>query len=48
MQIEAKVLIAKFLQNFEYELDPTQDISVRFQLTLKPNGGCKVTLSPRV
>ena len=45
--MEGKVLIAKLLQNFRYELDPNQSFGIQENVTLKPRGGVKATISWR-
>ena len=45
--MEAKVLIAKIVKNFDIHLDMTQDFGVKQETTLRPNGGCRCTLTTR-
>ncbi|XP_033644711.1 cholesterol 24-hydroxylase-like [Asterias rubens] len=44
--IEAKVLLCKFLSNYELTLDPDQSLLMENQGTLRPKDGCRVTLKP--
>ncbi|XP_019613831.1 PREDICTED: cholesterol 24-hydroxylase-like [Branchiostoma belcheri] len=44
-QIEAKVLLCKFLQKLDFELDPNQSFAVSEASTLRPKGGCICMLS---
>lgn len=46
-QIEAKILIAKFLQNYEYKLSPGQCFDAAQELTLRPKDGVNCTISLR-
>lgn len=39
--IEARVILAKLYQNFDFKLDPTQSFEILDQLTLKPKGLCR-------
>ena len=45
--MEAKVMLAKFVKNFEFDLDPNQDFSVCSKTTLRPRDGVKLTLKIR-
>ncbi|KAJ8045974.1 Cholesterol 24-hydroxylase [Holothuria leucospilota] len=38
--IEARVILAKLYQNYDFKLDPTQSFEILDQLTLKPKGQC--------
>ncbi|KAJ8045983.1 Cholesterol 24-hydroxylase [Holothuria leucospilota] len=38
--IEARVILAKLYQNYDFKLDPTQSFEIVDQLTLKPKGQC--------
>jgi cholesterol 24-hydroxylase len=46
-QIEAKILIAKFIQNFDFTLNPTQSYAIADALTLRPKDGVKCKLTMR-
>nr|QUF59386.1 cytochrome p450 CYP3049C1 [Brachionus angularis] len=45
--IESKVFIAKFVQNFEFRLDPNQSMKACLLTTLRPKDGTKCYLKPR-
>ena len=45
--MEAKVLMAKILKNFDIRLDMTQNFGVEQALTLRPADGCRCVLTPR-
>jgi hypothetical protein len=47
LKIEGVVVIAKFVQNFNFKLDPLQSFDVTQELTLRPIDGTKVCLMPR-
>ncbi|KAJ8045987.1 Cholesterol 24-hydroxylase [Holothuria leucospilota] len=38
--IEARVILAKLYQNYDFKLDPTQSFGILDQITLKPKGQC--------
>ena len=46
-QIEGKVFLAKFIQNFDFKLDPNQSFRPIEMTTLRPVDGCKAYLSIR-
>lgn len=46
-QLEAKVILAKFFQKFDLELDPSQEFEVVEATTLRPKGGVRCTLTLR-
>jgi cholesterol 24(S)-hydroxylase len=46
-QIEGVILIAKFIQNFDFRLDPTQKFHTADLGTLKPFDGTKCFISLR-
>ncbi|XP_070608534.1 cholesterol 24-hydroxylase isoform X1 [Erythrolamprus reginae] len=46
-QMEAKVLMAKFLQRFEFELAPPQSFKIQDMGTLRPLDGVTCRLKPR-
>ena len=45
--MEAKVLLAKIVKNFDIKLDMTQNFGVAQELTLRPIDGCRCTLTTR-
>ena len=46
-KIEGVILIAKFVQKFDFELDPYQSFGITQELTLKPKDGTRCTLTLR-
>ena len=46
-QLEMKVLVAKFIQNFNYKLDPTQSLAFQDYVTIRPADGVRASLSWR-
>ena len=46
-QVEMRVLLAKFIQRFNLELDPNQSFDIEEKLTLRPKGGVMATLTLR-
>jgi len=46
-RMESKVLLAKFVQRFDFELDPNQSFDIEETTTLRPKGGTKATLKLR-
>nr|AFM89960.1 cytochrome P450, family 46, subfamily A, polypeptide 1 [Callorhinchus milii] len=46
-QMEAKVILAKFLQRFDFQLAPGQNYEMMDTGTLRPRGGAVCTLKPR-
>nr|AHL88992.1 cytochrome p450 3049A1 [Brachionus koreanus] len=46
-KIEAKIFLAKFVQNFDIRLDESQSYGQKELLTLRPKDGCRVYLSQR-
>ncbi|XP_072283556.1 cholesterol 24-hydroxylase-like [Pyxicephalus adspersus] len=46
-QLEAKVVLSKFLQRFEFELVPGQSFNILDTGTLRPRDGVVCTLTPR-
>nr|UOU03258.1 cytochrome P450 3049A1 [Brachionus rubens] len=46
-KIEAKMCLAKFVQNFDFKLDETQSYAGKELLTLRPKDGCRVYLTQR-
>lgn len=47
VQIEGVAVIAKIVQNFDYDLDPNQAMNVIQELTAKPIDGTKIVLRLR-
>ena len=45
--MEAKVVLAKFVQRFDMKLDPTQSFDIEETTTLKPKDGTRATLTIR-
>lgn len=43
----AKIFLAKFVRNFDFELDPSQDFGKTQEATLRPTDGTRCFLSPR-
>ncbi len=46
-QIEAIIVLAKFIQKFDLILDPNQSFSLLQNLTLRPKDGTRCTLTLR-
>nr|ATW72320.1 cytochrome p450 CYP3049E5 [Brachionus calyciflorus] len=46
-KIEGKLILAKIIQNFDFELDPNQSFKVVQHATLRPIDGVKIFLKPR-
>ena len=46
--MEAKVLLAKIVKNFDIKLDMHQNFGVKLEATIRPIDGCRCYLSPRV
>ena len=46
LQIEARILLAKLLQNFRFSLVPKQNLGYIVETTLKPKDGCQVFITP--
>ncbi|XP_022090630.1 cholesterol 24-hydroxylase-like [Acanthaster planci] len=44
--IEARILLAKLLQNFSFSLVPGQDLGCVVETTMKPKDGCQVFITP--
>jgi cholesterol 24(S)-hydroxylase len=44
--IEARILLAKLLQNFRFSLVPKQNLGYIVETTLKPKDGCQVFITP--
>lgn len=44
-QIEAKIILAKIIQRFNFEMDPEQSFDIEESTTLKPKGGAVCTLT---
>ena len=44
-QVEAKIILAKIMQRFNFELDPDQSFEIVERTTLKPKGGVMCTLT---
>lgn len=40
-------MLAKFLQNFEFKLDPNQNFGAALTTTIAPAGGVRCVLLPR-
>ena len=47
LQIEAKVLLSRFLQTFKFSLVPGQSRKVRERITIRPKDGVMCTLTKR-
>ncbi|CAF0860746.1 unnamed protein product [Brachionus calyciflorus] len=45
--LEGRVILAKFIQNFDFELDPNQSLIIDEWTTLRPRDGVKVYLKPK-
>ena len=45
--MEAKILLAKFVQKFNIHLDMSQSFDIKEVFTLKPKDGCRCTLTLR-
>jgi cholesterol 24(S)-hydroxylase len=45
IQVEAKIILAKIMQRFNFELDPDQSFEIEERATLKPKGGVMCTLT---
>ena len=45
--MEAKVMLAKIVKNFDIKLDPDQNFGARLDSTLRPIDGCRCILSLR-
>jgi hypothetical protein len=43
----AKVFLAKFVRNFDFKLDPSQNLGWTQEATLRPHDGVKCFLYPR-
>ncbi len=46
--MEMKVIVAKFIQSFDFVLDPTQNFGIKQNTTLFPGDGTRCTLLPRL
>ena len=46
--MEAKVLLAKIVKNFDIKLDMNQNFGAQLEFTIKPIDGCRCTLTPRI
>ena len=46
--MEAKVILAKIVKNFDIQLDINQNFGVRLDVTLRPIDGVRCTLKSRV
>ena len=46
--MEAKVILAKIVKNFDMKLDMNQNFGIAQDLTLRPIDGCRCILSNRV
>ena len=46
-KMEAKVVLAKFVQRFDFTLDPNQSFDIQETTTLRPKGGTMATLKFR-
>nr|ATW72316.1 cytochrome p450 CYP3049A4 [Brachionus calyciflorus] len=46
-KMEAKIFLAKFVQNFDFRLDETQSFAGKELLTLRPKDGCRIYLTQR-
>lgn len=44
-EIEAKIILAKIIQRFNFEMDPDQSFDIEESTTLKPEGGAVCTLT---
>lgn len=44
-EVEAKIILAKIMQRFNFELDPDQSFEIEERATLKPKGGVMCTLT---
>ena len=47
LQMESKVLLAKFVQRFNFNLDMSQSFDILEATTLRPKEGVLCTLTPR-
>lgn len=45
--MEAKVLLAKIVKNFDIELDKNQNFGVKMESTIRPKDGCRCILKTR-
>jgi len=45
--MEAKIIMTKLIQRFEFELDPNQSFDVLDVITLRPKGRAAVSLTLR-
>ena len=45
--MEAKVLLAKIVTNFDFELDSKQNFGIKLESTIRPIDGCRLILKPR-
>ena len=46
-KMEAKVVLAKFVQRFDFKLDPNQSFDIQETTTLRPKGGTMAKISLR-
>ena len=46
-QIEARVILVRFLSTFNFELVPDQKFSFQSEVTMKPREGCKVFITEK-
>ena len=45
--MEAKILLAKFIKNFDFKLDPNQNFGVKQLTTIRPADGVRLVLTIR-
>ena len=45
--MEAKVIMAKIVKNFDLRLDPNQNFCAKMEATIRPIDGCRCVLTPR-
>lgn len=46
-KIEGKILLAKFIQNFDFSLDPNENFKVAMHTAITPASGTKCVLKIR-
>jgi len=47
-KMEMKVIVAKFIQSFDFVLDPKQNFGIKQNTTFYPSDGTRCTLLPRL
>ena len=47
LQMEGKVLLAKFAQRYNFDLDMSQSFDILEATTLRPKDGVRCTITPR-